>query len=77
MRWLAVLLGGNWNNGANSGSRNWNWNNAPSNSNNNIGARGRSDDLFPALCWLRPHRPTIPKVVSLFILLRRIHCKVR
>ena len=41
---FAVLLGGNWNNGANSGSRNSNWNNAPSNSNNNIGARGVCDD---------------------------------
>lgn len=36
----AVLLGGNWNNGVNSGSRYSNWNNAPTNSNNNIGARG-------------------------------------
>jgi hypothetical protein len=35
----AVILGGNWNNGANSGSRCSNWNNAASNSNNNIGAR--------------------------------------
>ena len=37
---------GNWNEGANSGSRNSNWNNAPSNSNNNIGSRGVSDDTF-------------------------------
>jgi hypothetical protein len=36
----AALLGGNWGNGANSGSRCSNWNNGPSNSNNNIGARG-------------------------------------
>lgn len=35
----AALLGGNWNNGANSGSRCSNWNNAASNSNNNIGSR--------------------------------------
>lgn len=40
----AVLLGGNWNNGANSGSRYANFNNAPTNSNNNIGARGVCDD---------------------------------
>ena len=42
----AVNFGGNWNEGANSGSRNSNWNNAPSNSNNNIGSRGVSDDTF-------------------------------
>lgn len=41
----AVLLGGNWNNGANSGSRCSNWNNAPTNSNNNIGARGVCEDM--------------------------------
>ncbi len=41
----AVLLGGNWNNGANSGSRYSNWNNAPTNSNNNIGARGVCEDM--------------------------------
>jgi hypothetical protein len=35
----AVILGGNWNNGANAGSRCSNWNNAASNSNNNIGVR--------------------------------------
>lgn len=40
----AVLLGGNWNNGANSGSRCSNWNNAPTNSNNNIGVRGVCED---------------------------------
>lgn len=40
----AVLLGGNWNNGANAGSRCSNWNNAPTNSNNNIGARGVCED---------------------------------
>lgn len=41
----AVLFGGNWNNGANSGSRCSNWNNAPTNSNNNIGARGVCEDM--------------------------------
>src|SRR5690554_6285828 len=35
----AVLLGANWNNASNSGSRASNWNNAPSNSNSNISAR--------------------------------------
>lgn len=43
-----MLLGGNWNNGANSGSRCSNWNNAPTNSNNNISSRGVSDDLRSA-----------------------------
>lgn len=40
----AVLFGGNWDNAANSGSRCSNWNNAPTNSNNNIGARGVCED---------------------------------
>lgn len=35
----AVIFGGNWNNGANSGSRASNWNNSATNSNNNIGLR--------------------------------------
>ena len=42
----AALLGGNWNDGANAGSRYSNWNNAPSNSNNNIGSRGVGDEIF-------------------------------
>lgn len=37
------ILGGNWNNAANSGSRNVN-NNTATNSNTNIGARGVCDD---------------------------------
>ena len=37
-------FGGNWNNGANSGSRNVNTNTA-TNSNTNIGGRGVCDDL--------------------------------
>lgn len=41
----AVLLGGNWNDGANAGSRYSNWNNSPTNSNNNIGARGVCEDV--------------------------------
>jgi hypothetical protein len=40
----AAILGGDWTNGANSGSRASNWNNYPWNSNGNIGARGRCDD---------------------------------
>lgn len=35
----AVIFGGNWDNGANSGSRCSNWSNSPTNSNNNIGLR--------------------------------------
>lgn len=38
-----MILGGNWNNTVNSGSRTANWNNEPSNSNNNIGGRGVCD----------------------------------
>jgi hypothetical protein len=40
----AVLFGGNWDNTSNSGSRCSNWNNSPTNSNNNIGARGVCED---------------------------------
>jgi hypothetical protein len=40
----AVLFGGNWDNTSNSGSRASNWNNSPTNSNNNIGLRGVSED---------------------------------
>ncbi len=50
---FAVLFGGNWNNGAISGSRASNWNNVPSNSNSNIGLRGvcEDGDCMPfALC---------------------------
>lgn len=42
----AVLLGGNWNEAANSGSRCSNWNNSATNSNVNIGARGVCDDVI-------------------------------
>lgn len=44
----AVLFGGNWNNGSNCGSRASNWNNSPTNSNNNIGARGVCEDMIRA-----------------------------
>jgi hypothetical protein len=50
-------FGGNWNNGANSGSRNFNWNNS-SNSNTNNGGRGVCDDLFLRFAlsfrWCKP-----------------------
>jgi hypothetical protein len=42
----AVLFGGNWNDGANSGSRFSNWTNAPTLSSNLIGARGVCDLLI-------------------------------
>lgn len=50
---FAALFGGNWDNGANSGSRASNWNNSPTNSNDNIGARGVCEDRdsgFTELC---------------------------
>jgi hypothetical protein len=50
----AVILGGNWDNGANCGSRASNWNNSPSNSNNNIGCRGVCDDKEVGFTWARP-----------------------
>jgi hypothetical protein len=40
----AVLLGGNWDNAANSGSRCSNWNNSPTISNASIGSRGVGED---------------------------------
>jgi len=51
-----ALFGANWTNGSNAGSRASNWNNVPSNSNSNIGARGRSDDQFQALRQSRLRR---------------------
>lgn len=45
----AVILGGNWNNGVNAGSRCSNWNNSASNSNNNIGLRCACDDISTLL----------------------------
>lgn len=57
----AVLLGGNWNNGSNSGSRASNWNNSPTNSNNNIGLRCVCDDEKSGIslwhCYGTPGRP--------------------
>jgi hypothetical protein len=42
----ASLLGANWNNGVNAGSRSSNWNNSASNSNNNISLRVACDDFL-------------------------------
>ena len=50
----AVIFGGNWDNGANCGSRASNWNNSPSNSNNNIGCRGVCDDKEVVQVRVRP-----------------------
>ena len=52
----AVIFGGNWDNGANCGSRSSNWNNSPTNSNNNIGCRGVCDDNSMDLVGVRPVR---------------------
>lgn len=51
-----MLFGGNWNNGANSGSRNVNTNTA-TNSNTNNGARGLSDDSWLYCCHDAIGRP--------------------
>jgi hypothetical protein len=42
----AVVLGGNWNETSNSGSRFSNWNNSPTYSANNVGSRGVADHLL-------------------------------
>jgi hypothetical protein len=42
----AVILGGNWSDGSNSGSRDSVWNNSPRNSNIDIGSRGVADHLL-------------------------------
>lgn len=54
----ASIFGGSWINGSNSGSRYANLDYWPENSNENISARGRSDDPFPARRRLRPRRPS-------------------
>lgn len=51
------IFGGSWINGANAGSRYANLDYWPENSNENIGARGASDDLFSARRRLRSRRP--------------------
>lgn len=53
----ASILGGSWFNDENAGSRYANLDNWPENSNENLGARGRSDDPFQARRRLRPRRP--------------------
>ena len=61
----AVLLGANWNNGANSGSRCSNWNNATSNSNNNIGSRFACEDETKVFSVLHRRYGTVsrPKIL--------------
>ncbi len=51
------IFGGSWINGSNAGSRYANLDNWAENSNENLSARGASDDPFPARRWLRPRRP--------------------
>jgi RNA-directed DNA polymerase len=56
----ASMFGGSWINDDDAGSRHanvaYNW---PDNSNDNLGARGRSDDPYLRVrCGLRPNRPT-------------------
>lgn len=51
------IFGGSWINGSNAGSRYANLDNWPENSNENISARGRCDDPFPARRRSRPRRP--------------------
>ena len=53
----ASIFGGSWWGGGNAGSRRANLDYWSDNSNDNIGARGRSDDRFPARHRSRPRRP--------------------
>lgn len=53
----ASIFGGSWINGDNAGSRYANLDNWPENSNDDISARGRSDDPFTARRRSRPRRP--------------------
>jgi hypothetical protein len=55
-----AIFGGNWNDGDWAGSRYANVTNWPDNSNEWLGARGRSDDRLSARCWPRPRRPHTP-----------------
>ena len=76
----AVLLGGNWGNTTESGSRCSNWNNSPTNSNNNIGARGVCVHfIFPLCqCYGLAGRPFGYRRWSAgFVLLRQIRFAVR
>lgn len=77
----ASMFGGSWINDDDAGSRYanvaYNW---PDNSNENIGARGRSDDRFTARRRLRSRRPATLRsrsVVSPHVLLRRTHFTVQ
>lgn len=62
----ASILGGSWWNEGNAGSRYANLDNWAENSNENIGARGRSDDgsVIIARHGLRPRRPVTAKLWS-------------
>ena len=51
------IFGGSWNSGSNAGSRHANLDNWAENSDDNLSARGASDDPFPARRRLRPRRP--------------------
>lgn len=51
------IFGGSWINGSNAGSRYANLDNWARNSNENLSARGASDDPLPARRRLRPRRP--------------------
>lgn len=53
----ASIFGGSWINGSNAGSRYANLDNWAENSNENISARGASDNPFPARRRSRPRRP--------------------
>lgn len=51
------IFGGSWNSGGNAGSRHANLDNWPDNSNDNLSARGASDDPFTARRRSWPRRP--------------------
>ena len=58
---FAALFGGNWDNGANCGSRASIWNNSPANSNVNIGLRGVCED---AHCLRMADRPGLARFIA-------------
>ena len=78
-RGFAVILGGNWNNGSNSGSRTSNWNNQPWNANNNISARFAAvatDLCHYAPLFLRGIGQVLQQGASLCIQLRQTQGRV-
>ena len=58
------IFGGSWINGSNSGSRYANLDNWPENSNDNLSARGASDDPFPTRRRSRPRRSSSTKAAA-------------